>query len=88
MKKKHPYLIMIGLDANRQSNVDWAKYKPEVWHDASIEHRSINYRDHKSDRQIREETWDTEDCYCWYLLNVHGVKDNEREGEQIVLIWA
>jgi hypothetical protein len=87
MKKKHPYLILIGLDANRPCNVSWSKYQPEVWHVASIDQRTINYRDSKSIYQVREETWDVTDCYCWLLLNVHGVKDNDREGEQVVLIW-
>lgn len=87
MNKKQPYLTLIGLDANRKCNIDWSKYTPEVWHDGSIDQKVISYRDEKTLCQVRAETWDVYDCCQWYLLNVHGIKDNVRDGENISLRW-
>lgn len=86
MKKKlEP--ILLGLNKSIGTPIDFKKYRLESWYDKSIDQKEISYRDHKGDKQIRVEIWNVEDCYLWELLHIHGVKDDIKEGEQIVLTW-
>ena len=86
MKKKP--LLTYGINHKLPTLVDMSKYKKHcVWTSFSDGWAEVNYMDIRGMRQVRSEFWSDADLDVWKLLNVHGVKDNLREGEQIVLTW-
>ncbi|HUU88323.1 MAG TPA: hypothetical protein VMX17_11285 [Candidatus Glassbacteria bacterium] len=86
MKKKP--LLTHGINPKLPTLVDMSRYEKHcVWTSFSDGWAEVYYTDKQGKRQIRFEFWSDADLDVWKLLNVHGVKDNEREGEQIVLTW-
>ncbi len=78
--------IYFGLTPNKALNIDWSKLKKQFAVDTSFGFKDVWYIDQDYNKQIRTELWEF-DIDNWKLVNVCGIKDNERDGECIHLKW-